>query len=286
MRTGAAPARWVLSHDHGFHAVARAQEVWRYRRLLWFFATQAFQALYRRTHLGWLWVPIRSLAPLAVGSLVYGGLMDVPSLGVPYFLMLLVATAAWSCFDGPWTWGSRGVEMNRRLVTKLYFPRMILPLATMAPGLAEPGMLLIALAVAVPYYAVTDGMWYVAFGPRLLLLPLIMVAILLLAFGLSLWTSLWQARARDVRFGIGYLLGFWMYLTPVIYPITQVPERFRWLMWLNPMAPLVEAFKSVVFGWPEPPRWALGLSLGVIVTVLASGFWHFHAKEAETAEKI
>jgi len=283
---GRAPVAWELSHDHGFHAVARAQELWRYRRLLWFFATQAFQALYRRTHLGWLWVPIRSLVPLAVGSAVYGGLMDVPSLGVPYFLMLLVGTTIWSCFDGPWTWGSRGVEMNRRLVTKLYFPRMILPLATMAPGLAEPGMMLLLLAVAIPYYALTDGMWYIAVGPRLLLAPLVMLATLMLAFGLSLWTSLWQARARDVRFGIGYLLGFWMYLTPVIYPITQVPERFRFLMWLNPMAPYVEAFKSAVFGWPAPPRWAMTLSLVVTLIVVASGFWHFHAREAETAEKI
>jgi lipopolysaccharide transport system permease protein len=279
-------ARWVLSHDHGVHAMARAREIWHYRRLLWFFAAHAFQALYRRTHLGWLWVPIRPLAPLAVGSLVYSSVMDIPSAGVPYFLMLLVGAIAWGSFDGPWTWGSRGVEMHRRLVTKLYFPRMILPLATMAPGLAEPGMMVAALAVALPYYALADGSWYIVFGPRLLAAPLIMAACVLFAFGLSLWTSLWQARARDVRFGIGYLLGFWMYLTPVIYPMTQVPARYRWLMWLNPMAPLVEAFKSAVFGWPGPPAWALALSVGLIVVVVAGGFWYFHAHEAETAEKI
>ena len=284
--SGRTPSRWVLSHDHGFHAVARAREMWRYRRLLWFFATHAFRALYRRTHLGWMWVPVRSLAPLAVGTVVYGGLMEIPSSGVPYFLMLLVATLAWNCFDGPWTWGSRGVDMNRRLVTKLYFPRMILPLASMTPGLAEPGMMLGVLALTVPYYRIADGVWYVKFTPQLLLAPLILAAILLLAFGLALWTSLWQARARDVRFGIGYLLGFWMYLTPVIYPITQVPERYRQLMWLNPMAPLVEAFKSVVFGWAAPPTWAVALSLTTILLVVSTGFWHFHALEAETTDKI
>jgi lipopolysaccharide transport system permease protein len=212
--------------------------------------------------------------------------MDVPSLGVPYFLSLLVATIPWNCFDGPWTWGSRGVEMNRRLVTKLYFPRMILPLATMAPGLAEPAMMIAMLAVVLPYYRIVDGTWYVVFGPRLLLAPLIMMACLAFAFGLALWTSLWQARARDVRFGIGYLLGFWMYLTPVIYPISQVPERFRWIMWLNPMSPLVEGFKSVVFGWPAPPGWARGLAVAVILLVIGSGFWHFHSREAETTDKI
>jgi lipopolysaccharide transport system permease protein len=280
------PAKWVLAHDHGFHAVARAREIWRYRRLIWFFSTQAFQALYKRTQLGWLWVPIRPLAPLALGAVVYSTVIGVPATGVPYFLLLLVGTIAWNCFDGPWMWGSRGLELNRHLVTKLYFPRMILPLSTMSPGLAEPVVLLGVLAVALPYYRVTDGVWYVEGGSRLLAAPAVLAAILLLAFGLSLWTSLWQARARDVRYMIGYALGFWMYLTPVIYPITLVPEEYRWLMWLNPMAPLVEAFKTAMFGGEWPPSWALTLAGAGIVAVFVSGFWYFHGKEAEAADHI
>ena len=280
------PVKWVLAHDHGLHAVARARELWRYRRLVWFFSTQAFEALYRRTHLGWLWVPIRPLAPLAVGVFVYGGLMGVPSTGVPYFLFLLVGTLAWNCFDGPWTWGSRGLEMNRQLVTKLYFPRMILPLATMSPGLAEPAVLLTVLAIALPYYRIADGVWYLVAGPQLLLAPLVLAAILLLAFSLALWTSIWQARARDMRYVLGYVLSFWMYLTPVIYPASIVPPDYRWLLWLNPVAPLVEAFKAAIFGWPWPPMWALALAGVEILAAFASGFWHFHENEAETADRL
>ena len=280
------PAKWVLTKDHGFHPFARVAEAWRYRRLVGFFASQAFHALYKRTQLGVLWVPLRPLAPLLIGTLVYGGLLGIPSTGVPYFLFLTVASIAWNCFDGPWGWGSRGFELNRELIAKLYFPRLILPLSTMVPGLVEPVVNLGVAIVAVIYYRIHDGMWYVAFGPRLLLAPLILAAILFFAFSLALVTSLYQVRARDVRFIIGYFLGFWMYLTPVIYPVTLVPAKWRWLMWLNPMAPLVEEFKSVVFGWAAPPPWAVPVALFEIALVFAGAFWHFHAMEAHTADKV
>jgi len=280
------PAKWVLTRDHGFHPLARINEAWRYRRLVGFFASQAFHALYKRTQLGILWVPLRPLAPLLIGTVIYGGLMNVPSTGVPYFLLLTVASVAWNCFDGPWGWGSRGFELNRELITKLYFPRIILPLSTMVPGLVEPVVNIAVAALAFIYYRVHEGVWYVDVGPRLLLAPLVLATILFFAFSLALVTSLYQVRARDVRFIIGYILGFWMYLTPVIYPVTQIPEQWRWLVWFNPMAPLVEEFKSVVFGWPGPPPWALALTLAEIAVVFAAAFWHFHAMESHTADKV
>jgi lipopolysaccharide transport system permease protein len=280
------PAKWVLTTDHGFHPVARVTEAWRYRRLISFFASQAFHQLYKRTQLGILWVPLRPLAPLLIGTLVYGTLMGIPSTGVPYFLLLTVSSVAWNCFDGPWGWGSRGFELNRDLITKLYFPRIILPLSTMVPGLVEPVVNIAVALVAIGYYRVHDGTWYIHWGPRLLLAPLVLFVILFFAFSLALITALYQVRARDVRFIIGYFLGFWMYLTPVIYPVTQIPEKWRWLIWFNPMAPLVEQFKSAVFGWPGPPWWALPLSLLEIAAVFAAGFWHFHAMEAHTADKV
>jgi lipopolysaccharide transport system permease protein len=278
-------SKWVLKKDHGFHPTARLEEAWRYRRLVAFFSSQAFGVLYRRTQLGILWVPLRPLAPLIVGAVVYGGLMDVPSVGVPYFLMLTVGSTAWNFFDGPWAWGSRGLDFNRHLITKLYFPRIILPFSTMVPGLVEPVLNLLIALLGFIYYRVTVGVWYIHWGPRLLIAPVLVVAILLLAFSLSLFTSVYQVRARDVRFMIGYILGFWMYLTPVIYPVTQIPMKWRWLVWFNPMAPLVEAFKSATFGWPGPPSWALSVSTIEILVVFAAGFWHFHAMESQTADQ-
>lgn len=282
-----APTKWVLAHDHGFHAVLRAQEFWRYRRLVGFFGRQAFSVLYRRTRLGILWVPIRTLMPLLIGTLVYGGLMDIPSNGVPYFLFITGASIAWNCFAGPWVWGSRGLEMNRDLVSRLYFPRIILPLGTMTPGLVEPVMGAIVFGGALVYYGASKGIWYLHVSPALLLLPVIAAIIVLLAFSLALLTSPYQVRARDVRFILGYLLTFWMYLTPVIYPISIVPVQYRWLMWaLNPMAPLVEAFQAILFGWPGPPAWAFALSCAEALVLFAAGFWHFHVMEASTVDTL
>ena len=279
------PSKWVLKKDHGFHPTARLEEAWRYRLLVAFFASQAFNMLYRKTQLGILWVPLRPLAPLIVGAVIYGGLMNVPSVGVPYFLMLTVGSTAWNCFDGPWMWGTRGLELHRDLITKLYFPRIILPLSTMVPGLVEPTVNLVVALLAFVYYRVYDGSWYIHWGPRLLVTPFLVLATLFFAFSLSLVTSLYQVRARDVRFMMGYALGFWMYMTPIIYPVTQIPLKWRWLVWFNPMASLVEEFKDAVFGWPRPPAWALPLALVEILVVFAAGFWHFHAMESQTADK-
>ncbi len=280
------PAKWVLTKDHGFHPFARLEEAWRYRRLVAFFASQAFSVLYRRTRLGWIWVPLRPLIPLLMGSLIYGGLMNVPSTGVPYFLLLTVGSIPWNCFDGPWGWGSRGFEMNRDLIAKLYFPRIILPLSTMVPGFVEPTVNIAVALVAFAYYRVYDGVWYIDWSPRLLFAAPLLFVILFFAFSLSLVTALYQVRARDVRFFIGYALGFWMYLTPVIYPVTQIPIKWRWLVWFNPMAALVEEFKAAVFGWARPPSWALPLSLAEIAIVFALAFWHFHLMESQTADKV
>ena len=278
--------KWVLAHDHGFHAVARTREMWRYRRLIWFFARQAFEMLYARTQLGWIWVIIRPLAPIFVGAFVYGELLSVPSLGLPYFLFLLSGSVLWNCFDGPWAWGTRGLELHRHLVTKLYFPRMILPLATMSPGFAEPLVSIGVLIAALAYYRAMDGVWYFALTPRLLLAPVVVAIVVLFAFSLSLWTSIWNARARDVRYVLGYVNGFWLYMTPVIYPATQVPEPYRWVLWLNPMATYVETFKWTLFDNPLPPPWAFAVAIGAVVAAFVAGFLHFGAMESATADAI
>ena len=280
------PVKWVLAHDHGFHAVARAREFWHYRRLVWFFAKQAFQVLWSKTQLGWLWVPIRHLTPLIVGAVVYGSVMNIPSMGVPYFLFLIVSSLPWNCFDGPWLWGSRGIDMNRQLITKLYFPRMILPLASMSPGLAGPLVIVCVLFVSLVYYRITEGLWHVQFDTGLLVAPFILVAAMFLAFSLSLWTSLWVAQARDARYALAYVMGFWMYLTPVIYPMSRVPADYRWLMWLNPMAPIVEWFKASVFGWEWPPAWATTVAIGELLLLFALGFRYFHTREAAAADRL
>jgi lipopolysaccharide transport system permease protein len=190
---------WVIDPDLYLGLAGRAREVWRYRRILLFFAVKAVQGLYANTKLGAWWLLVRPLAPVLVGTLVFGGFMRVPSDGVPYFPFLLSGSIVWGCFAEALTRASRGLEVNRQLLTKLYLPRMILPAGQLFAGLVEPVVLTGVFAVTIWYYRATSGVWY---GVDPVRVPVAIGAALLavaLAFGVSLWTSIWQARGRDAR---------------------------------------------------------------------------------------
>jgi lipopolysaccharide transport system permease protein len=278
--------KWVISAHYGPDLRGRLREFWRYRAIIRFFGDRAFKALYARSQLGWLWLLIRPLAPLAAGAIVYGGVMAVPSYGVPYFLFLLSSSIIWMLFERTLGWGTRGLEMNRHIIIKLYFPRSVLPLATMAPGLSDPVVLLGVLGLVLARYAWVDGASYLVWHPGLLLLPIPIVLALMLSFGIALWTSVWQARARDTRFLLGYFTGFWFFLTPVIYPLTIVPADYHWVMWLNPMTAVVEAFRWALFGIGVFSPLSLLTAMLTALAVMASGFWYFNRVEAMTADRM
>lgn len=280
------PARWVIVADTRDGAGARLRELWQYRHTLSFFALNALKSLYAKTYLGRPWLFIRTLLPLLIGSWVFGQVMSVPSGGVPYFLFFATGQVAWNMFDGPLIRGSRGLAVNRELLSKMYVPRIILPLAQMAAGLVEPVIMIGVLIVATAWYRVQDGVWYLQAAPRLFAGVLALVLILAFALSLSLWTSVWQARARDTRFVLRYVVSFWLYLTPVIYPLSQIPEGVRWLAYLNPLTAPVETFKwSVLPGMQHSWEW-LGYSGAVTAAVFAAGAWYFARVESATVDSI
>jgi lipopolysaccharide transport system permease protein len=280
------PAAWVIEPDTREGFLARAREVWQYRRILWFFSVKALQSLYAKTHLGVFWIFIRTLVPLAIGSFVFGSVMRVPSGAVPYFIFYTTGQLAWNCFDGPLIRGSRGLDANRQLLTKLYIPRVILPLAAMTAGFIEPAIITLVLIGALVYYRVNDAVWYIQPDPRLIAAFASVLLILAFAFSLSLWTSVWQARARDARFVLRYVVGFWLYLTPVIYPVSQVPERIRWLAYLNPLTAPIETFKwAVLPGLEQSWAW-FGYSVVVTLLTFFAGAWYFARSEGATMDKL
>jgi len=226
------------------------------------------------------------LMPVVIASFVFGQVMRVPSVGVPYFIFFTTGQLAWNFFDGPLIRASRGLDVNRQLMTKLYVPRMILPLAQMAAGLVEPVIMIGVLIASVVYYRVIDGVWYVTAEPRLLTALPAAITILAFAFGLSLWTSVWQARARDARFLLRYVVTFWLYFTPVIYPLSQVPGHLRWLAYLNPMTAPVETFKWAVLPGLQPAWGWFGYSVAVTAAVWAGGAAYFARAEGATVDKL
>ena len=280
------PAAWVIGADADEGFGSRTREVWRYRRILWFFAVKSLQALYAKTLLGPAWIFIRTLVPLGVSSFVFGSIMGVPSGGVPYFVFFLTGQVIWNFFDGPLIRGSRGIEVNRQLLTKLYVPRIILPLGSMAGGIAEPIIIAVVLAGTFVYYRVTRGIWYIDPDPRLMAAAASVLVVLAFAFSLTLWTSVWQARARDARFVLRYTVGFWLFLTPVIYPLSLVPANIRWLVQINPLTAPVETFKwAVLPGMQHSWPW-FGYSAAVTVIAFAGGVWYFTRSESVTMDKL
>ena len=279
-------AEWVIAADSREGFAARVREVWQYRRILWFFALNAVRSLYSKTRLGMPWLFIRTLLPVLIASFVFGAVMNVPSVGVPYFIFFTTGQLAWNFFDGPLIRASRGLDVNRQLLTKLYIPRVILPLAQMAAGLVEPVIMIGVLAGGLVYYRATDGVWYVAAEPRLLAVVPAVLTILSFAFGLSLWTSVWQARARDTRFILRYVVTFWLYFTPVIYPLSVVPAHLRWLAYLNPLTAPVETFKWAVLPALQPAWDWFGYSVAVTAVVWIGGAAYFAGAEGATVDKL
>jgi len=224
--------------------------------------------------------------PLLVGSFVFGSVMTIPSGGVPYLVFFLAAQVPWNCFDGPLVSGSRGLEINKQLLVKLYIPRIILPIAGLTRGAVEPAIVTLVLLGSLVYYRLTRGIWYVRPEPQLLSGLASVALALAFALSLALWTSVWQARARDTRFVLRYVVSFWMFFTPVIYPLSTVPPDLRWLMHLNPLTAPVETFKwAVLPGMEHSWGWFL-YSVAVTGVTFLGGVWYFARSESATMDKI
>jgi lipopolysaccharide transport system permease protein len=256
--------------------------MWQYRRLLRFIGDRALRKMYRRTVLGWLWLFINPLFPIALRAIVFGALLGVGSNGLPYFLFLLAGTVVWDLFAMSLMWGTRALEMNRDLTDQIYHPRSILPLGNLTPAIFNLGIKVVVFAVALMFYSLRDDRMYVRVGPSLPWAFAALALALLFAVAISFFTSIWGERTRDARFALGQLLSIWYLLTPVLYPMSQVPEQHRLWMLLNPLAIIVETFKWGLFGVGEFYGRALAVTGVAVFLLFAAGLTYFARAEART----
>lgn len=263
---------------------ARLRDVWRYRRLLGFFSAKSLSKMYQRTILGSAWIFIRPLFPLIVNTIVFGRVLGVGSNGVPYFIFVTAGSALWDLFEQCVNWGTRSLELNRSFMARIYIPRLILPAATMTPAFMNFVISLGVLLVATIYYRVTTGVFYLTLS-HVGWAVLSLVVSTILALGIALWTSVPGMQARDVRFTMSYVMGFWLFLTPVLYPLNLSP-KYAWLLALNPMAATVNGFKYGLLGIGtiSPREWII--SIMVTTIVLISGLWFFGRAEADASDKM
>lgn len=264
----------------------RMRELWRYRYLFPYFAIRMMTGMFRNTKLRPLWLTLRVAGPIGMGAAVFGGVLNVASDGLPYFLFYLGGHTTWAVFESGVMFTTRVLERNKSLITKVYFPRLILPITGLAPALLELAVLSVTMVCTLSYYAVVQKHWYARSDLGLVAAAVAVVMALFLALGVGLWTSVMQARYRDVRYTLRYVMRFWLYFTPVIYPLSQIPEKWRWLAYLNPMTPVVEIFKWGLLGIGQPS--ARGLAFGgcLLVATFISGLWYFTATESASVDKI
>ena len=267
----------------------RARETWRYRRILYFFAGRSLAVLYRNTKLGPLWLVIRQVMPVLVGSVVFGRFMGEQD-STSYTLFLMAGSAVWGLFSNPLARGARGIEYNRTLLTKLYLPRLILVAAQMTAGLVEGLFLLLMLFATLGYYWWTTGAWSGSTPPPLgTAVPAAVVSVVVamaMAFAMAVWAAPMVARARDMRYALNYVLSLWSFITPVAYPLSKIPPQLRWIAAVNPMSGPVETFRWAVLGTGEPAWRQMGISAVFVVVLLVTGLRYFARVESATVDSL
>ena len=264
--------------SRGWRAV-RLREVWNYRELLFFLTLRDIKLRYKQTALGVAWAVIQPLATMAVFTVFFGKLGGLPSDGQPYALFVLVGLLPWQLFAYALTQSSNSLVNEQRLITKVYFPRMIVPVASVLSGLVDffVAFVLVLIGMAIFGVAPTWGM---------LAVPLFAVFALLAALACGLWLSALNVQYRDVRYTIPFLTQFWMFLTPIAYPASMVPEAYRPLYGLNPMVGVIEGFRWAMLGTSAPDWGMMAVSVTMVAVLLAGGLFYFRRMERTFADVV
>lgn len=277
--------RWVIE-PRAQSLRARLVEVWVFRRLFVYFGRRAIERMYQNTVLGRAWLLIRPLFPLFIRTLIFGGVLGVAAPGVPYFLFVLVGSSIWQLFASGLMWATRSLQANRAFLGRMYFPRVIVPAAMMAMAIVQFLIMMAVLTGALVYYYVQDGRLYLASPLHAPWALAALVLALAMALSVGLWTAPMNAQYRDVRFTLMYVLEFWALLTPIMYPISKIPEKYHWIVYLNPLAGVVQAFKFGVLGIESVDPVILAIDAGLIALVMLSGLWFFGRVEGQAVDRI
>lgn len=272
----------IIEPSHGLGSL-RLGEVWEYRELLYFLAWRDVKVRYKQTVLGVLWIVLQPVVSIVIFSLLFGGLLKVPSGDVPYPLFALAALIPWNYFTGSLTRASQSLVQSSNLITKVYFPRLIIPVSGVVAGLVDFAVSMMVLAVLMAYYRTPPT-------PTVLMLPFFLFLAMLTALGFGLWLSALNVRYRDVGYLVPFLLQMWMYLTPVVYSASLVPEQYRFILALNPMTSVVEGFRWSLLGSTMSIAQATPvvfvISLVMLAAVVASGLVFFRSTERTFADVV
>ena len=267
----------VIEHRRGWRVID-LKELWRYRELLYFLTWRDIKVRYKQTLLGAAWAILQPFLTMVVFTLFFGRLAKVPSEGVPYPIFSYSGLLLWTYFAGAVSMSGNSLIGSAGLVTKVYFPRLLVPMGATLAGLVDYVIALSILIIMMLWYHITPGV-------SILLLPIFIIWAFLAATGVGMWLSAMNVKYRDIRYAIPFVIQLWLFASPVIYPTSMFPERFRWILALNPMGGLLEAHRAVILG--HPIAWtSLSLSCIMILVIFFTGVLYFKRMERSFADII
>jgi lipopolysaccharide transport system permease protein len=257
----------------------KLREIWEYRELLYFLIWRDIKVRYKQTALGATWAIIQPLMTMVVFSLFFGRLAKIPSDGVPYPIFSFAALVPWTFFANGLTASSNSIVGSSHLITKVYFPRLVAPLASVLPGVVDFALAFVILLGMMLFYGIVPGL-------AILWLPLFLLLALVTALGIGLWLSALNVEYRDVRFLVPFLTQIWLFATPIAYPSSLLPEPWRTIYGLNPMVGVVEGFRWALLGTNQAPGPMILVSTAAALLILVSGAFYFRRMERTFADIV
>ncbi len=260
-------------------AALRLRDLWIYRELVFFMIWRDIKVRYKQTLLGAAWAVIQPVLTMLVFNFVFGTVAKVPTEGIPYPIFSYTALLPWGLFTAALNNASRSLTANQNMVTKIYFPRLVLPLASVLGGLVDFVIAFLILIVLMVYYQVTPtaAIWT---------LPLFLALTVVTALGVALWLSAINVQYRDVNYVLPFLTQFWLFLTPVAYSAKVISERWQVVYSLNPMAGVVNGFRWALLGTDTGPNLNMAVSICIALIFLISGLFYFRSMERTFADTI
>ncbi len=260
-------------------------ELWRYRELIYLFTWRDIKVRYKQTAIGAAWAVIQPLLTMLVFSLFFGRFARMPSENLPYPVFVYTGLVLWTYFANSLTAATNSLVEHRATITKIYFPRIVLPLSSVLGGLVDLAFTLIVLVAMVLFYqhkgvvefSITGAVWAI---------PLFLLFAAATAFGVGLWFSALNVQYRDVRYVMGFLIQIWFFSTPIVYSSAMVPQRWRALYGLNPMVGVIEGFRGALFGKEVSCQGSLAVSILMMMVILAGGILYFRRMERTFADVV
>ena len=257
----------------------KLRELWEYRELLFFFVWRDIKVRYRQTIMGALWAIIQPFFTMVVFSLFFGRLAKVPSDDLPYPVFSYAALVPWTFFATALNQASNSLVVNANMVKKIYFPRLALPIATVLAGVIDFVLAFVVLLGMMLYYGLVPT-------GNIIWLPLFLLLALVTSLGVSLWLAALNVQFRDVHYTIPFLTQAWLFVTPIAYPSSLLPEPWRTLYGLNPMAGVVEGFRWALLGSNQMPGAMTLVSAMIAVVLFISGAFYFRRMEQSFADVL